>query len=98
MLIKTPASIIQPDLRIADGDGNKNLFDQIFRVFKAAFRGVYDDIINLSVGRSDALPTAKVDFVGKFYLITHAGARDTLHVCLYDGSISDYIWRQVTTT
>lgn len=87
-----------PEIGSVEGVGTKRVFDQIMRLLYETFKNIYDDLVNLSVGRDSVLPTASEDYLGKFFLVTHVAAVDTLHICIFDGSGSTYVWKQVTLT
>ena len=84
-----------PDItKVKDFETLKDLFKTLNDVFK----NIYDDLNGLTPGRSATLPTASIDYLGKFYLRINAGAADTLHICRYNGATLAYEWKTVTVT
>jgi len=98
MKINTPQKIRLPELRGVQDVTTQNVINQIMLLLDDTFRAVYRDIVNLSVTRADALPTAGIDYLGKFYLISHVGAVDTLHICRWNDATLAYSWAAVTLT
>lgn len=96
--LKHRASVEVPNLSLIKDQGVKDVLDQFFRLYRQTSKNIYDDLIGLTIGRSDALPTASVDYLGKLYLKINAGAADTLHICRYNGSTLIYEWKTITVT
>lgn len=95
MSLKHRSTITLPEISRADGEGTKNVFQQLMRSLFDNFKNIYDDLSGLTPGRSDTLPTASVDYLGKFYVKINAGAADTLHFCRYNGATLVYEWKQI---
>ena len=83
-----------PDIGLANGEGNKQIFKQLMTLIYESFTNIYEDLANVSVTRGSSLPTASSALIGKFYLKSNAGADDTLHICIYDANASVYKWQE----
>lgn len=98
MNLKHRKSTSFPDISENVQSSTAEVLKDLFRSFSTTFRNIYDDLSNISVNRVDALPTASRDYLGRYFLLTHASADDTLHICIYEGATSTYDWRAVTLT
>lgn len=95
MALKHRATVEVPDLALIKDASTKNALDQFFRLYRQASINIYDDLVGLTPGRSASLPTASLDYLGKFYVKINAGAADTLHFCRYNGATLVYEWKQI---
>jgi hypothetical protein len=96
--LKHRATIESPNIGLIKDILIKQAFDQFFRLFRQTSVNIYDDLISLKPGRSDTLPTASQDYLGRFYIKINAGAADTLHFCRYNGATLIYEWKTVTVS
>lgn len=96
--LKHRASVEVPNLSLIKDQGAKDALDQFFRLYRQTSKNIFDDLVGLTPGRSDVLPTASADYLGKFYLKINLGAADTLHICRFNGATLIYEWKTVTVT
>jgi hypothetical protein len=97
MLIRHRQIISFPDLAKVRDEVARSAFQDLCRIIGDMSMNLLDDIKNLEdFERVDALPTAGIDYHGKAFLKQNAGALDTLHVCVYNGASSSYVWKQIT--
>lgn len=96
--LKHRATVEVPNLSLAPNGPIKSIIDQFFRLYRGVSKNIYDDLVGLTPGRSDALPVASIDYLGKFYIKINSGAADTLHFCIFNGATLVYEWKAITLT
>ncbi len=97
MLIRHRKVIQFPDLTLIKDQATVAVIKDLCRIITDESMNILDDITNLEkVERTDTLPTASVDYLGKLMLKSNAGALDTLYQCVYNGATSTYVWKQIT--
>lgn len=99
MIIKHKVQFELLDLsKITDQGVQQAISDILSKIYDMG-QNIYDDLQTLKVvERVDALPTAEVEYLGRFMLLANTGAEDTLHFCIFDDSDQSYHWKEVTLT
>lgn len=98
MILRHYPQVKSPDSsRIEDG-ATRSFCEEINNLLKKIARDVYDDLNRLLTQVVDTLPAASADYHQRFMLLNHAGAAQTLHVCIYNEGTSAYQWKTVTLT
>lgn len=96
MIIKHRANPKMPEFaRVKDPETAKGLID-IMRFIDDSFKNIYDDLVRILPEVVATLPTASAEYYQRFLLKNNGGGDDTLHICIWDDSASDYKWQQVT--
>lgn len=96
MTIKLKKNFIFPELEKIKDPLMKETLSLLFRELSINIRDIYDDLTKSFNSRVTSLPSASVDYIGRFYLVEQGGAVDKLYICVYNTSGSSYEWKEVS--
>jgi hypothetical protein len=98
MLFKHRAKTEWPDMSKIEDEFTRQFGVDIGKLLLDSLRNIYDDLKALEKAeRVTTLPTAGVDYRGKFFLVPQA-ANDKLYICVLNTGTGVYSWREVTLT
>ncbi len=94
--IKVKKSFMPPDNKAFEDTSVQKYAELLGRILIQSFKDIYDDIQSLqTVEKVTALPTASINWRGKFVFVDGSGsADDVLHYCILN-SADAYEWKTV---
>ena len=97
MTLKHRTQVNFPDIERVKDPVLLQIFLDLLKTTNDVYKNIYDDLITLVPANSSTLPTASIEWLGRFYRRTNAG-EDTLHFCVINTGTGVYSWKQVTLT